>query len=173
MPKISDFAPAKDYSRVEEGRYPATITKAEIQRNPDGTAIENQWGKTQILFHFELENETDAAGGPIELRRKLSISYGAMAGAYAPLAMLIQAATGIKCGDKAQRNVTTEQLVGARLLVDTENVEKDDKTYTNVTGFKPYKVTRPAATVTNIPEAVRRSQQLADEEPLLDEEIPF
>lgn len=173
MSDISDFAPAKDYSRVEEGRYPATITSAEVQKNPDGTPIENQWGKTQILFKFELENETGADGGPIELRRKLSISYGAMAGTYAPLAVLIQAALGIKCGDKNQRNVNTKQLVGSRLLLDTENVEKDGKTYTNVTGFKPYKVTgRP---VTNIPQAIARTQELQreDERPLSEDEIPF
>lgn len=169
MPSIGSYAPPVDYSSVPDDIYEATIASASIVMEKDQPTVPliDKFGKSRVLVKFTLDNETGNDGGSVELRRQFAISYGATGGTYAALAQLIQAATGIKCGDKAQRNVTTEQLQGARLRVQTATVEKDDKTYTNVVATFPPKAqgARPAAQT-----KAAASLGLADDD--LDE-IPF
>ena len=135
-PVIGAYAPEPPRPQIEDDVYAGQITKCFVlmdEKNPALAAM-NEWGKNQIQIVVQLE-ELDDDGNPIELRRRLNISYGQTAGTYSALAQLIQAATGVKCGEKAQRNVTTEQLQGARLRVQTAAVSKDERTYINITGF--------------------------------------
>lgn len=169
MPAIGNFATGGgDFASVPDDIYPATITHASVvmdKDNPNMPATD-KWGKNRLLVKFELDDEKDDAGGPIELRRQFAISYGQTGGTYAALANLIQAATGIKNGDKAQRHVTTEELVGKKVRVQTATVEKDDKTYTNVVGtFAPKKAAVAARPVI--------SQQQIDDEAPIDDDLPF
>jgi hypothetical protein len=146
MPAIGQYAAQSSYAAVPDDIYEAEITSAEIVMDKTDPRIPetDKWGKNRIRIRFALDDQIGDDGGPVELSRLFAISYGATAGTYAALANLIQATTGIKCGDKAQRNVTTEQLVGKALRVQVANVEKDDKTFCNVVGtFAPK--AKPAA----------------------------
>jgi hypothetical protein len=170
---IGAYAAKSDYSTVPDDIYEATITHASVVMDKDAPNIPatDKWGKNRLLVKVELDTETDDAGGPIELRRQFAISYGQTGGTYAALANLIQAVTGIKNGDKAQRNVTTEELVGKKLRVQTATVERDDKTYTNIVAtFAPKKAREVALAPAPAPRA--SAQQVADEA-ALDDEIPF
>lgn len=139
MPVIGQYAPEILPPKLEDDVYHGIITKCNVVMDKDNPALAatNQWGKNQVSVTIQLDDERDDEGNPIELRRWINISYGQSKGTYAPLAQLIQAATGIKTGDKAQRNVTTEELTGKRLRVQTANVvsEKDGKPYCNLVGF--------------------------------------
>lgn len=166
MPQIGQYATEKARAVIEPDLYTATITAAEIVMDKDkpGIPMIDQWGKSRLLLKVELDDEIGPDNGPIELRRQLAISYGQTAGTYAALAQLIQAVTGVKCGDHMQRQVTTEELVGAKVRVQTAIVEKDGKSYTNIVGFFAPK--RAAARPAPAP-----IEQTTDEE--LEDDIPF
>lgn len=136
MPAIGQYAAEPKRPDIEPDVYAGQITLAAVVMDKDNPAVPltDKWGKNRLQIKVQLE-ELDDEGNPIELRRQLAIAYGQTGGTYAALAQLIQAVTGVKCGDKAQRNVTTEQLQGAKIRVQTAIVEKDDKTYTNIVGF--------------------------------------
>ncbi len=136
MPAIGQYAAEPKRPEIEPDVYAGQITLAAVVMDKDNPALPltDKWGKNRLQIKVQLE-ELDDEGNPIELRRQLAIAYGQTGGTYAALAQLIQAVTGVKCGDKAQRNVTTEQLQGAKIRVQTAIVEKDEKTYTNIVGF--------------------------------------
>jgi len=133
---ISQYAAGSDRTVIEPDVYPATITNAAVLME-NGKAKINKYGKTQIAIGVLLDNEVGPDGGPVELRRTLSISYGRnnASGNYSELAKLIEAACDVACGDAAQRHVTTEQLIGKHLRVQTTNTDKDGRIYTNIAGF--------------------------------------
>lgn len=148
MPVIGEFYVEAPKPSLEPDVYPATISVCTIVMDIANPKLPetDKWGKNRLLVKVVLDNEVGPDNGPIELSRKVAISYGQTAGTYSALAQLIQATLGIKCGDKAQRNVTTEQLLNAKVRVQTAVVEKDDKTYLNIVGFfAPKKAQAPEA----------------------------
>lgn len=137
MTLISSYAKQAAAPTVEDDVYLASIVSAEVEKNPDGTNKEDAYGKNRLLVKFELDDLEDDAGGPITLRRSYAISYGAMGGTQAALAIMIGAAMGMPANDKAVRHVTTEQLEGRIVRVQTGTVERDGRTYTNILNVLP------------------------------------
>lgn len=171
--QIGQFAAAKDYSRVEDDIYEATISACSVVMDPakPAIALEDKYGKKRLLIVVHLDHKVGNDGGPIELRRQLPISYGKnnSTGTHSALAVLIQAAVGIPAGDASQRHVTTEELVGKKLRVQTRNVTKDDKTYTNLVDFlAPRKAEPIPAQFVHIPK-----DEPEFEDPIEDDQIPF
>lgn len=170
MPAISQYESGKDYSSVQPDIYFATITHCAVVMDPkdERVPLTDQYGKNRVLVKVTLDDEVGPDGGPIELRRQLAISYGKnnTTGQHAALALLIAAACGIAAGNAAQKHVTTEELVGKRVRVRTDNVEKNGTTYTNIVDFLPPARQRPAAAPVAKPPIV-------DDLALGDEEIPF
>lgn len=163
---IGTYQPPKNYSVVPDGLYPAHVVDAYIlmaccapkkcvhthtAENPIVPEID-KWGKSRIAVKFELDDEVGPDNGPISINRYFSISYGATGGTFAALATFIQAVTGIKCGDKTQRNVKPSDLIGKPLEIFAENVESNGAMRTNITKTlspkpqvaKPAPVTAPA-----------------------------
>lgn len=189
---IGTYVPPKNYSLVPDGLYPAHVKDAYVlmaccspkkclhthtMENPVIPEID-KWGKSRVAVRFELDDEVGPDNGPISINRYFSISYGATGGTYAAFATFLQAVTGIKCGDKAQRNVKPSEIIGKPLQVLTANVEKDDTTRTNITGtLPPKKQTAPA---TFNPAAAPKPVQTAAEKLGVDgddglnlEDLPF
>ena len=137
-------------SVLDNDVYAATITLAKpVMENGTFAITEN--GKAQVDFRFQLDDETDDEGNPIVLyRSKMAVSYGQYAGKWADWATLIAAALGIPEGDKAQRNVDTDDLQGKKVRVQTAKVAStkgDGKVYVNCVGYlapKKAKVPGPA-----------------------------
>jgi hypothetical protein len=178
MGSISQYAVTKDRSIIEPDVYPATISHCSVVME-NGLPKLDQYGKTRLLVRVTLDDETGPDGGPIELQRSLAISYGrnSQTGVYAAMAQLIQAATGIPCGDKAQPHVMTEDLLGKPLRVQTDNVESNGAVYTNIVSFLPVKKRDPKAApaAKPVPPQFQHKPAAAPEpEPDYDEqEIPF
>jgi hypothetical protein len=185
MPLISSYAKQSGSSSVVDDEvYLATIVSAEVEME-NGLPKEDSYGKNRLLVKFELSEMSDNAGGPITLRRSYAISYGAMGGQQAALAIMIGAAMGVPANDKSVRHVTTEQLEGRVVRVQTGTVERDGKTYTNVLNVLPPPKNRPARVpetqVRSIPEAVAQAKRLGLEpgdldglpDDDLDEALPF
>lgn len=180
MPAIGQYAAQTTYAAVPDDIYEATICHASVVMDTANPALPatDKFGKNRLLVKFELDNEVDDAGGPVELRRQFAISYGATGGTYAALAQLIQATMGVKCGDKAQRHVTTEELVGKKLRVQTATVDKDDKTFCNVIGtFAPKKPPALAVAPAPRPAAIAPAPQNTAQRAGLEEadlaDLPF
>jgi len=148
---IGTYAASTSYASVPDDIYPATVTHAEVMMDKDDPRLPftDKFGKNRLRVKFTLDEEVGPDNGPIELSRQFAISYGATGGTYAALASFIEACMGIKCGDKAQRNVRPSELLERKLRVQVKNVEKDDKTFCNVVGtFAPKKTAvapRPTA----------------------------
>jgi hypothetical protein len=138
-------------STLQNDFWPATITLAKPVMDPaTGSFAITENGKAQVDLRFQLE-ELDDEGNPIILyRNKMAVSYGQYAGKWADWAQLIEAALGIPGGDKAQRNVDTDQLLNQKVRVQTAKVAStkgDGKIYTNCVGYaapKKAKVPGPA-----------------------------
>jgi hypothetical protein len=138
-------------STLQNDFWPATITLAKPVMDPaTGSFAITENGKAQVDLRFQLE-ELDDEGNPIVLyRNKMAVSYGQYAGKWADWAQLIEAALGIPGGDKAQRNVDTDQLLNQKVRVQTAKVAStkgDGKIYTNCVGYaapKKAKVPGPA-----------------------------
>jgi hypothetical protein len=113
---------------VEPGVYSGIIESVSIvMENGIPKLTEN--GKESVDVAIRVDRE-------ITLRRRMSISFGQNSanGQWAVLAKFIEVATGIKCGDKAQRTVTDDALIGqlVRCVVETS-----DRGYSNITSFLP------------------------------------
>jgi hypothetical protein len=169
MPAISQYAKSSgSSSQVDDDIYLAKIISAEVEKDNDGSPKEDAYGKNRLLVKFELADAEDDAGGPITLRRSYAISYGAMGGTQAALAVMIGAAMGMAANDKAVRHVTTEELEGKMVRVQTGTVERDGKTYTNILNVLPPPKRRvEASKAASIPEALQRAKALG----LVDEEV--
>lgn len=171
MPKISDYAAAGDYTKVEPDVYAGTIVSANVVMDKDNPALPatDQYGKNRLLLKVQLD-EQDDEGNPIELQRQLAISYGKnnSTGQHAALAVLLAAAMGVPAGDAAQKHVTTEQLIGKRVRVRTDNVEKNGTTYTNILDFMAMRKNAPSAPTRGTAAALG-----IDEDLDLEDEIPF
>jgi hypothetical protein len=134
-------------SVLDNDVYAATITLAKpVMENGTFAITEN--GKAQVDLRFQLDDETDDEGNPIVLyRSKMAVSYGQYAGKWADWATLIAAALGIPEGDKAQRNVDTDDLQGKKVRVQTAKVAStkgDGKVYVNCVGYLAPKKAKPA-----------------------------
>jgi hypothetical protein len=134
-------------SVLDNDVYAATITLAKpVMENGTFAITEN--GKAQVDLRFQLDDEQDDEGNPIVLyRSKMAVSYGQYAGKWADWAALIAAALGIVEGDKAQRNVDTDELVGKKVRVQTAKVAStkgDGKVYVNCVGYLAPKKAKPA-----------------------------
>lgn len=133
--------------KLDNDFHPATITLASpVMEN--GTFAMNDSGKSMVDFRFQLDDETDDEGNPIVLyRSKMSVSYGQYAGKWADWAQLVEAALGIPGGDKAQRNINTDDLLNKKVRVQTAKVAStkgDGKIYTNCVGYAAPKKAKPA-----------------------------
>jgi hypothetical protein len=156
---IGTYAASTSYASVPDDIYEATVTAAEVMMDKENPVLPfaDKFGKNRLRVKFTLDEEVGPDNGPIELNRQFAISYGATGGTYAALASFIEATMGLKCGDKAQRNVRPSELVNRKLRVQVKNVEKDDKTFCNVVGtFAPKAKSaapRPAPAATHRPAA--------------------
>src|ERR1700761_5172087 len=135
MPAPIEKPPAS--ATLDNDLYPATITRAQpVMEN--GTFAISENGKAMVDMRFQLE-ELDDEGNPIVLyRNKMPVSFGQYAGKWSDWSMLIEAALNIPCGDKAQHNVDTDDLMNCKLRVQTAKVPSkkgDGKIYTNVVGY--------------------------------------
>lgn len=144
-------------STLQNDFWPATITLTRPVMDPaTGSFAITENGKAQVDLRFQLE-ELDDEGNPIVLyRNKMAVSYGQYAGKWADWAQLIEAALGIPGGDKAQRNVDTDQLLNQKVRVQTAKVAStkgDGKIYTNCVGYAAPKKARPAAAAVPAPVA--------------------
>lgn len=144
--------PPKATVNIENDLHRAKIVAADPVFDPANKSqlLFNDSGKSMVNFRFQLLDEQDDEGNPVVLyRSKMAVSYGQYAGKWADYAALIEASMGIPGGDKAQRNVDTDDFLDKHLRVQTANVAAIDgsgKTYTNVVGyFAPKKAARPAA----------------------------
>ena len=136
-------------SVLDNDVYAATITLAKPVLDPaTGSFAITENGKAQVDLRFQLDDETDDEGNPIVLyRSKMAVSYGQYAGKWADWATLIAAALGIPEGDKAQRNVDTDDLQGKKVRVQTAKVAStkgDGKVYVNCVGYLAPKKAKPA-----------------------------
>jgi hypothetical protein len=127
-------------SVLDNDVYPATITLCRPVMDPaTGTFAITENGKAQVDLRFQLDDEQDDEGNPIVLyRSKMAVSYGQYAGKWADWAALIAAALGIVEGDKAQRNVDTDDLLNKKVRVQTAKVAStkgDGKVYVNCVGY--------------------------------------
>lgn len=135
-------------SVLDNDVYPATITLARPVMDPaTGSFAITENGKAQVDLRFQLDDEQDDEGNPIVLyRSKMAVSYGQYAGKWADWSTLIAAALGIPEGDKAQRNVDTDALMGKKVRVQTAKVAStkgDGKVYVNCVGYLAPKRERP------------------------------
>lgn len=174
-------------SVLDNDVYAATITLAKPVLDPaTGSFAITENGKAQVDLRFQLDDETDDEGNPIVLyRSKMAVSYGQYAGKWADWATLIAAALGIPEGDKAQRNVDTDDLQGKKVRVQTAKVAStkgDGKVYVNCVGYlapKKAKVPGPAipAPVAQAPAAKTPEARLGIDEGsldgLTDDDLPF
>lgn len=176
MPLISAFAKSVASSVVEDDVYVATIVSAEVEKDETGLPKEDNYGKNRLLVKFELDDAVGEDGGPIVVRRSYAISYGAMGGTQAALAIMIGAAMGMPANDKAVRHVTTEQLEGRKVRVQTGAVERDGRTYTNVLNVLPPPKGQRAAAPAPVAQKPANGTATAlgiDEDMLLEDDLPF
>lgn len=197
MPGFADYAPTSDYTKCPAGVYPATVVSAKIvmDGNVPKYIVNESTGAKKIQVEVRLHlDKTDAEGNPIELSRKFGYTFGKnrSTGTYSGWAQFVEAATGVAAGNPAQHHVGDQEVKGKRITVMTKNVESGGNRYTNIVDFLPMEeepgapaaraqakeqlgaMTAPVGRATNIPEAVRRAQQFADEEPVDDlGEPPF
>lgn len=176
MPLISSFAKQAAAPTVEDDVYLATVVFAEVERDDQGLPKEDQYGKNRLLVKFELDDLNGEDGGPVVVRRSYAISYGAMGGTQAALAIMIGAAMGMPANDKAVRHVTTEELLEKKVRVQTGTVERDGRTYTNVINVLPPPKSR-SAQAKPAPKTVEARLGVGagtfDDLPLDESEIPF
>lgn len=113
---------------MDPGMYDAIIESASLVYE-NGVPKESQNGKNLVKVAVRIDRET-------VLNRTMSISFGQNKanGQWAVFAKFIEAATGIKCGDKTQRNVTEDELRGKRVRI---VVEQNDNGYMDITSFMP------------------------------------
>jgi len=190
MPTISDHEKATATNTLDDGLYLGRITEATVLSEiVNGARVDklNKFGKSQLEITVELDDLEDDDGAPIKLRRRFAISYGTnqTTGQPSELVRFICAVTGLKAMNLgAVRSVKTEELSGKAVHIQTTTVEKDGRIYTNIASFlplpKPAMVqaaprlqTEAPVQARNVPEAVRRAQQIADEEALDPNEMPF
>jgi hypothetical protein len=121
---------------LEPGMYDATISKVELVTEPSGEPKLNKSGREQIDVHFDVEGQS--------AKRRYAISFGqnSETKAWSGLSTVIQAATGIKCGEKDQRSVNDRDLVGKAVRI----VLEENGDYINVTTVMPAsKTAKPAS----------------------------
>jgi hypothetical protein len=137
MPGFGSYAKGGDYAPVKNGSYPATIVGAQIVKENGQVKYHPESGKASVDVTFQLDITNDE-GNPVELRRRMGLTYGKnrKTGAYSNWATFLETATGIACGDKAQGHVGEEALVGRRLTVRVKRVESNGNTYSNVVDFE-------------------------------------
>lgn len=142
--------------KLDNDFHPATITLASPVME-GGMFARNDSGKTMVDFRFQLDEETDDEGNPVVLyRSKMAVTYGQYAGKWADWAQLIEAALGIPGGDKAQRNINTDDLLNKKVRVQTAKVAStkgDGKIYTNCVGYAAPKKPKVAAPAVAPPQA--------------------
>ena len=109
---------------IEPGMYDATIESVRLVRNADGTPKVTENDKEQADVKF-LTSE-----GVVSRRYSISFGQNRSTGQYALFAKFIEAATGVKCGDSAQRKVTDSDLAGKSVRIVTDINERG---YANVT----------------------------------------
>jgi len=123
-------------SQVEPGMYDATIDSVSLVKDASGLPMVDQYGKEKAQVKFETTE------GPLSRRYTISFGKNNQTGQYAAFAKFIEAATGIKCGDNRQRQVTDSELVGKRVRIVADL--SDDGKYTNVTNvMPPARVSKP------------------------------
>lgn len=179
---IGTYASTTVYASVPDDIYEATVAHAEVMMDKEDSRIPftDKFGKNRLRVKFVLDEEVGPDNGPVELSRQFAISYGATGGTYAALASFIEAVLGLKCGDKAQRNVKPSELLNRKLRIQVKNVEKDDKTFCNVVGtFAPKAKAAPARAAAPAPASVKSpAARLGVDEDAFDalpdeDEIPF
>jgi hypothetical protein len=107
------------------GDYVATV----LSVKNDGP---NKYNPQKDQFRFEFELAPTGEKTSMWVNKSFGFSE---ANGYSKLAQLIQALTGIPCGDKRQKDVTLKSLQGLRLSV----VTKLSKTgYANIDAFAPF-----------------------------------
>lgn len=173
MSGFGQYAGSGDYTKCKNGTYPATITSAKIVLENGKPKLHPESHKASVDVAFQLDLETD--DGPVELNRRFNVTYGKnrTTGSYSNWALLIEAATGVACGDKAQGHVGERELTGKRLNVRAKNVESNGNKYTNIVDFEPLEDAGPGfgRYAEPTPRAAA-AQSLGIEEDDLDE-IPF
>lgn len=155
--KAIDTHPNRGTSRGKNDRLTAHISKAELPRNPEGPGfLKNEWGKSLCDVTFRV----DVTGKEYLRRYAINFGFNQKKQIYADFANLIEAAVGIKCGDRHQRDLGTEDLEGQEVQIVVAPVQKGEKTYYNVMEVYP-------------PEhAMKRQAKEAEEEDDF-EEVPF
>lgn len=136
MPGFGDGI-SSDYTKVKNGRYPATIISAKVVLDDKGfPKLHPESHKQSVKVGFQLDEESD--NGPIALDRVFNITFGKnnKNGAYAAWAQVIEVFCGIPCGDKAQYHIGEAEMVGKRGVLWTKNVESNGNKYTNIVDFE-------------------------------------
>jgi hypothetical protein len=120
---FGEYANEGGASGLDNGMYDATIKSAALVME-NGQPKATQDGKKQVDVFFQIDAETT-------VKRRYSISFGQNSATktWAAFAKLIEAATGVKCGEKAQRQVTDMELVGRPVRI---VIETNDRGYSDV-----------------------------------------
>lgn len=119
---------AKGGNAVEPGVYSGIIESVTLVME-NGSPKLTQNGKELLDVSIRVSRD-------LTLNRRMAISYGQNKAdkKWAVLAKFIEAATGIRCGDKEQRKVTDDDLIGKTIRCTVEINEND---YADVVSFMP------------------------------------
>jgi hypothetical protein len=120
--KFGEYASSGGIS-LDAGMYNATIKSAAMVME-NGQPKATQDGKNQVDVFFEIDQDTT-------VKRRYSISFGQNTATkeWAAFSKMIEAATFVKCGDPAQRDVTDSELVGRAVRI---VIEANDRGYSDV-----------------------------------------
>jgi hypothetical protein len=134
MPKFGDYD-ANATPVVEPGMYFAMIKSADIVTD-NGIPKVNDNGKNLVDVLFIV--------GEYTLKRRYTISFGqnTQNKQWSAFAKMLEATTGVRCGDPAQKSLDEEELRGreCRVVVDT-----NDRGYSDITNVLPAPKKEPAA----------------------------
>lgn len=128
MTTFGQYANETSSVNLEPGMYPAMIHTADLVLE-EGTPKVTENGKNLVDVVFVVDRENKP-------RRRYTISFGQNKsnGQWSAFAKFLEAATGLKCGDKAQRTITAEQLTGKTVRI---VVAENDRGYMDVQNVLP------------------------------------
>jgi hypothetical protein len=126
---FGDFAGGGDQVEFLPARYLAVVTNVEnvgpSKFNPE---------KDQFQFEFDLEDDKGAVVAHTSMWVNATLGFSKIFG-HSKLSQLIQALTGIPCGEKGQRQLRIKELVGLKLWV---QAEPNEKGYARIKEYEPY-----------------------------------
>lgn len=116
---------------MKPGVYAAEIVKADVKREQGGAVVKDR-ASGKVKFELIVRVSGPKHVGE-NLKRTMTVTFGQNqeSGQYATFARFIETATGIPCGDPAQKAVGPDDLTGKKLSV----MVKPGNGYNNIVDF--------------------------------------